>query len=100
MNIKDHQPTFTPESFREHLVREGFDEFVTKSQPPNGFLDEHAHGSESKALVLEGELTITIDGIDRHFTAGTVFHLAAGQAHKERYGPLGVTYLVGRRNAT
>ena len=52
---------------------------------------------EAKALVLVGALWITCGGPEKQYAVGDVFHLQANQPHAERYGPSGVTYLVGRK---
>ncbi len=87
----------TPDTFREQMRNEGFVEFVTIERDPLGALDDHAHAPVTKALVLDGEIFITIDGVERRYPAGTIFGLDANQPHSERYGSVGVTYLVARK---
>jgi quercetin dioxygenase-like cupin family protein len=48
-------------------------------------------------LILEGELHIRVDDTEQAYKVGDVFHLPANKPHAERYGPNGVTYLVGRK---
>ena len=79
------------------LTREGFGEIVMVERDAHGFLDTHAHPFEAKALILDGEIRLRAEDADRVFTAGQIFHLAAGELHSERYGPDGVRYLVGRK---
>ena len=50
-----------------------------------------------RALVLDGEITLTVSGDARTYRSGDVFTMAAGCAHAESVGPDGVRYLVGRR---
>ncbi len=83
--------------FSERLVAEGFGEIVTVERPPGGALDEHTHPFEAKALILDGEIAIEIDGRTEVFRTGQLFHLPAGMPHAEHYGPAGVRYLVGRK---
>ena len=87
----------SPEQFAERLRAEGFSEFVTVEREPGGALDVHSHPFEAKALILDGEITLRVDGRDTVCTAGETFHLAAGKPHAESYGPRGVRYLVGRK---
>ena len=79
------------------LASEGFDVVVIVQRPAKEALDVHAHAFEAKALVLEGTLSICVGDTEQHYQVGQVFHLRANEAHSERYGPAGVTYLVGRK---
>jgi quercetin dioxygenase-like cupin family protein len=85
------------EEFLGILEREGFAEAVTVTREPNAALDVHEHPFEAKALILDGELTLRIGETDLIYQPGDVFHLRTREAHAERYGPKGVTYLVGRK---
>jgi quercetin dioxygenase-like cupin family protein len=84
------------EAFVAALTQEGFAEFVTV-QRDVGALEEHAHPFEAKAPILAGEIHIRIGSDERLYKAGDMFHLPANMPHAERYGPQGVTYLVGRK---
>lgn len=83
--------------FEENLVSEGYSEIVTVERVAHGFLDTHAHPFEAKALILAGEIALRVDATERRYQVGDVFHLPANQTHTERYGPSGVSYLVGRK---
>jgi quercetin dioxygenase-like cupin family protein len=61
--------------------------------------DEHDHPFEVRALVLDGEIALTVGGVKRSYGAGEVFAMAAGCRHAEDVGARGVRYLVGRRRA-
>ena len=83
--------------FKATLTQEGFAEPVTVEREADGFMDVHTHPFEAKALILTGKIHITCGGTERVFRGGDIFHLAANEPHSERYGPEGVTYLVGRK---
>lgn len=85
------------EEFMASLTSEAFQETVTVQREANGEMALHTHPFEAKALILQGRLQISVDGVERLYGVGDVFHLAANQPHAERYGPAGVTYLVGRK---
>jgi quercetin dioxygenase-like cupin family protein len=87
----------TPEEFTAELGRAGFEQFVEIEWPANGSLDEHSHPFESRALILSGEIILDVEGRETRYGVGEVFHLPHGTPHKERYGPSGVRYLVGRK---
>jgi quercetin dioxygenase-like cupin family protein len=81
------------------LKKEGFPEPVMVTREA-GVMDIHTHEFEAMALIVQGELAITRDGAERIYRAGDVFHLLADVPHSERYGPEGVQYLVGRKQAS
>lgn len=85
------------DAFTSLLREEGFATMVEVAREPNGMLDTHSHPFASKALILEGELTLVVDGIETRYRQGEIFALDMGQPHAEYYGPSGVRYLVGRR---
>jgi len=43
----------------------------------------------TKALILQGELTIRASGTERVYRTGDIFHLGAQIVHEERYGSMG-----------
>ncbi|MFM0500624.1 cupin domain-containing protein [Paraburkholderia caffeinilytica] len=85
------------ETFTESLTKDGFPEAVVVTREANVEMDVHEHSFEAKALILEGELHIRVGDTEQAYKVGDVFHLPANKPHAERYGPNGVTYLVGRK---
>ena len=85
------------EQFLQLLLREGFPEPVEVQQAPNGRLSIHEHPFEVKALVVEGDITIVIDGLSKIYKAGEIFHLELKQPHAESHGSEGVKYLASRK---
>ena len=67
---------------------------------PNATVDEHTHPFDAKALVVQGEMWLTVSGRTEHLLPGGTFELPANLPHSERYGPEGATYWVARRNVT
>jgi len=84
--------------FIEQLSKEGFPTPVIVEREANSSLDVHAHPFEAKALIISGQIDITVDGIKISYRAGDVFHLRKDQEHSESYGPNGVQYLAGRKD--
>jgi quercetin dioxygenase-like cupin family protein len=84
------------ETFIRTLTDDGFPDPVVVTRE-TGVMEEHAHPFEAKALIMAGEMSISVGGEERRYQVGDVFHLAANVPHAERYGPEGVQYLVGRK---
>jgi quercetin dioxygenase-like cupin family protein len=87
----------TEDEFRQVLSAEGFATVVLVTYEANGGQALHEHPFEAKALIVSGDLEIDTDGETTRYGVGDVFHLRHAQPHVERYGPAGVSYLVGRR---
>jgi quercetin dioxygenase-like cupin family protein len=85
------------EEFISLLTEEEFQNIVTVERAPDGQLDLHSHPFEAKALILQGEIHVQVGDDEKLYKVGDVFQLCADVPHKERYGPAGVTYLVGRK---
>ena len=83
--------------FLQALQAQGFPDPVEVRQPPNGHLDIHEHPFEVMALVIEGSIHISIEGINTTYGIGDVFHLTCKQPHAESYGVDGVKYLASRK---
>jgi quercetin dioxygenase-like cupin family protein len=83
--------------FEARLRADGFTEVLTAARQPNESLSAHAHDYDVRALVLEGDITLTCDGETRTYRAGDTFSMEAGRPHLERVGEGGVRYLVGRK---
>lgn len=90
------------ESFSEFEAAErarGCTEVTAREWPPGQVLQDHSHPFHARALVVQGEMWLTVDGATRHLRPGDRFDLPAGTPHAERYGPEGATYWVARTQA-
>lgn len=90
------RPTF--EAFEAAAKAEGFDEVLARTWPPSAILGVHTHACSLRALVVDGEMWLTVGEEVRHLRAGDEFALDADVPHAERYGAEGATYWVARRN--
>ena len=88
-------PSF--ESFAAESRAAGFDEVLERKWPPNKVLDTHTHPFSVQALVVEGEMWLTVGDSTRHLRPGERFALEQGVPHAERYGAEGATFWVARR---
>lgn len=89
-------PTF--ESFQKLALADGFDAVLERDWPPETVLDTHSHPFSVRALVVRGEMWLTVGESVQHLRAGDPFTLASEVPHAERYGPQGATYWVARCN--
>jgi quercetin dioxygenase-like cupin family protein len=87
------------EDFTRSLTHENFNEALEKSLSSGVHNALHAHEFDVRALVTQGAISLTVNGVTTRYAEGDVFAMAAGCAHVEDVGAEGVTYLVGRRYA-
>ena len=87
-------PTFA--QFEAAERARGCSEVLSRSWQPNQVVEDHSHPFHARALVVEGEMWLTVAGETRHLRVGDRFELAAGTPHSEKYGPEGATYWVAR----
>ena len=91
-----HTATFA--EFETEAQGQGFDEVLERHWPPLTQLEAHVHAFAAKAVVVQGEMWLTVGDDTRHLHPGDTFELDADISHAERYGPEGATYWVARRN--
>ncbi len=89
----------TFEAYHAQASNRGFDEVLPRSWAAGQVVAEHAHPFAVEALVVAGEMWLTVGPETRHLSPGDTFTLAAGEPHAERYGQEGATYWAARRNA-
>ncbi len=76
----------------------GYDEVVERRWLPGAVVDEHTHPFAFSALLVRGEMWLTVGAQTRHLHVGDRFGLDRDVPHSERYGDDGATYWVARRN--
>lgn len=87
--------TFT--QFEADAKARGFDTALERRWEPLTVLDTHTHPFAASALVVQGEMWLTVDGQTRHLRPGDRFALEPEVPHAERYGSEGATYWVARK---
>lgn len=92
----DTLPTLA--EFEARARAAGFDEVAERGWPPLQVVDTHAHPFAVDALVVQGEMWLTLRGRTLHLRRGDRFALDRGEPHAERYGAQGATYWVARRS--
>jgi mannose-6-phosphate isomerase-like protein (cupin superfamily) len=91
--------TGTFEAFAAAASAEGFDEVLERRWAPGTVLESHTHPFALRALVVQGEMWLTVGTAVRHLRPGDAFALDREVPHAERYGAEGATYWVARRTA-
>ena len=86
-------------AFEAEARGQGFGEVLERHWPPLTVLETHVHDFAAKAVVVQGEMWLTVGEATRHLHPGDTFALDAGVPHAERYGSEGATYWVARRAA-
>ena len=85
------------EAFEADLHAQGFGEVLAREWAPLAVADTHVHPFAAKAVVVRGEMWLTVGDSTQHLLPGGTFALDADVPHSERYGSEGATYWVGRR---
>ncbi|MCG2595640.1 cupin domain-containing protein [Ramlibacter sp. XY19] len=75
----------------------GYSEVLERKWQPGQVLDLHSHPFDAHALVVAGEMWLTVNGRTQHLLPGGRFEVARGTPHAERYGDAGAIYWVARR---
>lgn len=92
-------PPLSFEEFEAESRLLGFNEVVSRDWKPGTEVPDHTHPFTARALVIQGELWLTVGDRTQHLRAGDRFELEHGTPHSERYGESGATYWVARRQA-
>jgi quercetin dioxygenase-like cupin family protein len=78
---------------------QGYDEVLVREWAPLTEVPIHTHPFAVEALVVAGEMWLTVGEHTRHLRPGDRFELEHAAPHAERYGGEGATYWAARRNA-
>ena len=81
----------------KQLHSEGFRRTYVWEDAPNRSYGDHTHPVETAHIILEGEMTLTMDGRSTTYGAGERCDVLAGTVHAARMGPAGCRYLIGEK---
>ncbi|HEY2977413.1 MAG TPA: AraC family ligand binding domain-containing protein [Burkholderiaceae bacterium] len=88
----------TFDTFNASARSQGFDEIVERQWKPDTEVGTHTHSFAVKALVVQGEMWLSVGERTQHLLPGDTFQLDHDEPHAERYGREGATYWAARRN--
>jgi hypothetical protein len=83
--------------FQSNVQSLGFSEVLERQWGAGTTLDTHVHPFDANALMVEGEMWLTVGDTTRHLVPGDTFELTRNTPHAERYGSEGARFWVGRR---
>jgi quercetin dioxygenase-like cupin family protein len=86
------------QTFEANARARGFEEVLERHWAPGQVVDRHTHPFAAHALVVRGEMWLTVGGDTRHLVPGDTFELERDVPHEERYGNEGATYWVARKS--
>ena len=92
------QLTFS--AFEIEALARGFDEVLERKWAPHAVQGSHTHPFAVDALVVQGEMWLTVDDVVRQLGPDDAFALDANVVHSERYGAEGAVLWAARRNAS
>ena len=78
---------------------QGFNAVLERLWAPLAEVPTHSHPFAVQAIVVQGEMWLTQDGVTRHLRAGDRFAVPQDHPHAERYGADGAIFWVARRSA-
>lgn len=84
-------------SWEKKLREEGFGDFFVWQDGPNAFYPDHTHTGLTAHVILDGEVSLTLEGQTRTYKTGERVDVPAGAVHSARMGPKGCKYLVGQK---
>jgi quercetin dioxygenase-like cupin family protein len=90
-------PHMDEQQWTKQLTDEGFEDVYVWEDGPNVSYPEHRHPDVSAHVILEGEMTVTVDGHTRTYKPGERFDVPGKTGHTASMGPEGCKYLVGER---
>jgi mannose-6-phosphate isomerase-like protein (cupin superfamily) len=81
----------------KQLHAEGFRHTYVWQDGPHAHYADHTHAQETAHIILEGEMSLTMDGRSQTYRAGERCDVPAGSVHSARMGSSGCRYLIGEK---
>lgn len=85
------------QALEKQLRQEGFTHSFVWQDAPRAHYPDHTHSAETAHIILEGEMTLTLNGSSVTYRAGERVDVPAGAVHSARMGPRGCRYLIGEK---
>lgn len=79
------------------LRAEGFSRTFVWQDGSRAFYPDHSHAGLTAHIILDGEMTLTMNGKSETYRTGDRCDVPAGAVHSAQMGPQGCRYLVGEK---
>jgi mannose-6-phosphate isomerase-like protein (cupin superfamily) len=79
------------------LRAEGFSHTFIWQDGPRAYYPDHTHSGLTAHIVLDGEMSLTMNGKTETYRVGDRCDVPAGAVHSAQMGPQGCRYLVGEK---
>ena len=89
--------TMEDKDLAQQLIQEGYVHLYVWEDGPNVDYPDNQHRAESAHIILNGQMSMTLNGETKIYRAGERFDLPAGVRHSAKTGPQGCRYLIGER---
>jgi hypothetical protein len=83
--------------FVSQLQREGFSHTYVWEDGPKVRYGNHTHAMETAHIILEGEMTLTMNGVSKTCGLSERCDVPADAVNSAVMGPQGCRYLIGER---
>ncbi|HTR46864.1 MAG TPA: cupin domain-containing protein [Verrucomicrobiae bacterium] len=88
-------PGMSYQQIRKQLESEGFVHTYVWQDGPHAFYPDHTHAGVTAHIILDGEMSLTMDGQTKRYRIGDRCDVPAGAVHSARMGAQGCRYIVG-----
>jgi quercetin dioxygenase-like cupin family protein len=82
---------------RKKLEAEGFAHTFVWQDGPGALYADHTHDGLTAHIILDGEMTLTMNGESQTYRTGDRCDVPAGAVHSAQMGPQGCRYIVGEK---
>lgn len=79
------------------LIDDGYPTIYSWFESPDTEYEEHSHPNDRAYIVLEGMMTVGLNGEMTEYYSGQMFVVGTGVLHTTVFGPDGCLYLVGEK---
>ncbi len=83
------------ENLKKQLAEEGYKKIYIWEDLPDSVYEPHSHRISTKIIILDGEMSLRLDGKVGKLKKGDMAEIAARQLHSAVIGQEGCRYLVG-----
>jgi quercetin dioxygenase-like cupin family protein len=82
---------------RKRLEAEGFGHTFVWQDAPGACYGDHTHTGPTAHIILDGEMTLAMNGAAKTYRAGERCDVPEGATHSAKIGPRGCRYLVAEK---